>query len=81
MKQPTFFPYYSIHSDIVKVSLGLKDERSIRKHFEAAGITIRHIGGKEVVYTDELINASGSQEHFVNYTPIGQSSKKLDVLK
>jgi hypothetical protein len=80
MKTPTLFPYYHIHAEIVKASLGLKDSRAIRKHFIQAGIDIKMIGGKECVMAEDLVNAGENQTVFVNYTPKSKSGKTLNDL-
>lgn len=75
MKTATFFPYYSISSDIVKAALGMKDKRSIAKHFRSAGVEIFKVGTLECVAAQDLFEVSNNRKVFVS----SQSSKKSGV--
>lgn len=61
MKTPVYFPIYNIHSDLVKTALGLRDNRSIEKFMETAGVPIKLIGNKQCVFCEDLFNVIDSK--------------------
>ena len=79
MKQPIFFPFYSIHSDIVRVSLGLKDVRSVEKFFKEAGITVHDIGGKKCVMCEDLLAVTKPKPQVFQYK--GKPRRWIDKLE
>ena len=79
--KPAYFPIYDIRSDLVKSALGLKDNRSVEKWLNAAGITIHNIGTRRVVKCEDLFNVSTNESKgFVPYESKGKYSKQLDEL-
>lgn len=77
MKQPIFFPFYSIYSDIVKTSLGLKDNRSIEKFFKEAGIKVYDIGEKKCVLCEDLLAVTKPKPVIFRYTPQSELERQI----
>ena len=81
MKQTTFFPIYSIHSDLVKSALGLKDSRSIEKFFNEARIKVHDIGGKKCVMCEDLLTITKPNPQVFRYEAQSDFSKEIDDLE
>lgn len=82
MKQPVYFPLYSIHSDLVKTALGMKDVRSVEKWLEEAGVPVVQIGNKKMVTCEDLLNAKpDSTQVLAYYRSKSDFSKQIDDLK
>lgn len=79
MKHPTFFPIYSIHSDLVKTALGLKDNRSVEQFFKVAGIKIHQLGNKKVITCEDLLNVTTKVNAAAStYEPRSDMARGLD---
>lgn len=81
MKTPIFFPFYNIHSDLVKTAIGLKDTRSIEQFFINANIKITLIGKKKCVTYDDLMNAVKPTPVVLRYEPKSTLSKRIDEIE
>ena len=77
MKSEVFFPIYSIHSDLVKTSLGLTDNRSIEKFFREAGIKVHEIGKKKCVMCQDLLNLITEKPVIMSYKPQSNHSQEI----
>ncbi len=81
MKSVIFFPFYNIHSDLVKTAIGLKDSRSVEQFFREAGIKVREIGKKKCVTCEDLLNVSKNKPVFMEYEARSELSKQIDKLE
>jgi hypothetical protein len=81
MKNAIFFPFYNIHSDLVKAAIGLKDSRSIEQFFREAGITVREIGKKKCVTCEDLLNVSKNKPVLMKYEAQSAISKQINNLE
>ena len=81
MKEPIFFPFYNIHSDLVKTAIGLTDNRSVELFFINAKIRITPIGKKKCVTYDDLMNATKPSPVVLRYEPKSQLSKRIDEIE
>ena len=81
MKNAIFFPFYNIHSDLVKTAIGLKDNRSVEQFFREAGITVREVGKKKCVTCEDLLNVSKNKQIFMKYEAQSDLSKQIDNLE
>jgi hypothetical protein len=82
MKNAIFFPFYSIHSNLVKAAIGLKDSRSVEQFFREAGIAVRDIGKKKCVSCEDLLNAmKNNKQTIMRYEAKSDFSKQLNDLE
>lgn len=77
----TFFPLYNIYSDLVKVALGLTDNRSIERFFRDAGVRIQRIGKKKCVACEDLLNVLKGKKRVARYQAPTIVSKEIDDLE
>lgn len=77
----TFFPLYSIYSDLVRVALGLSDTRSIMRFFREAGIKVHVIGKRKCVTCEDLLNVVKNNKPVAfRYEARSDLSKQIDDL-
>lgn len=81
MKNAIFFPFYNIHSDLVKTAIGLKDNRSVELFFRDAGIIIREVGKKKCVTCEDLLNVLKKKQVYMKYEAQSDLSKQIDNLE
>lgn len=82
MKSAIFFPFYNIYSDLVKIAIGLKDNRSIEQFFQEAGIKIMDVGKKKCVTCEDLLNVVKNNKPVVmRYEPQSDISKQISELE
>jgi hypothetical protein len=77
----TFFPLYNIYSDLVKVALGLTDNRSVERFFRDAGIRVQRIGKKKCVACEDLLNIMKGKKKVLRYKAPIIVSKEVDDLE
>jgi hypothetical protein len=76
-----FFPLYNIYSDLVKVALGLTDNRSVERFFRDAGVRIQRIGKKKCVACEDILNAMKAKKSVLRYEARSALSRKIDELE
>lgn len=81
MKNVVFFPFYSIHSDLVKTAIGLKDNRSIEQFFCDAGIKVYEVGKKKCVTCEDLLKVVKDKQAIMRYEAKSELSKKIDDIE
>lgn len=80
MNHIILFPFYNIHSDLVKTALGMKDTRSIERFFRRAEIKIHEIGGKRCVLCEDLLAVTKPKPQVFQYEPQSNFSREIDDL-
>jgi hypothetical protein len=82
MKNAIFFPFYNIHSNLVKTAIGLMDNRSVEQFFREAGIKVHDVGKKKCVTCEDLLNLVKINKLVVmRYEPQSELSKQINELE
>ena len=85
MEKTTYFPFYYIYSDIVKVALGVKDNRAVVSKLRTAKIKIRVRGRLKFIKTEDILSMIEECEEedsmFPTYRGKGNGAKLIDDLE